>query len=130
VTPSSPAVGNGSINYGGTIASGVAHSVNISGKTGGTVTFTGARSPIPIPVFRSRPIRRPRSIFGAASAPVRVASAAFTATGGGTVNVCDENPCNPAATGALVNTLTSTTGTALNVANTTIGGEQIGISEH
>jgi VCBS repeat-containing protein len=48
------------------------------------------------------------------------ANPAFTATGGGTVNVCDENPCNPAV-GTLVNTITTTTGTALNVANTTIG---------
>jgi hypothetical protein len=49
------------------------------------------------------------------------ANTAFNATGGGTVNVCDESPCNPAATGALVNTLTTTTGTALNVNGTTIG---------
>jgi uncharacterized repeat protein (TIGR01451 family) len=53
------------------------------------------------------------------------ANTGFNATGGGTVNVCDENPCNPAATGALVNTLTSTTGTALNVANTTIGANNL-----
>ncbi len=47
---------------------------------------------------------------------------AFSAiNGAAAVEVCDENPCNPAATGALVNTLTSTTGTALNVANSTIG---------
>src|SRR5207248_500707 len=38
---------------------------------------------------------------------------AFSATGGGTVNVNDAGP--------VVNTLTTTTGTALNVANTTIG---------
>ena len=53
------------------------------------------------------------------------ANAAFTATGGGTVAVCDENPCNPAATGALVNTMTTTTGTALNVASTTIGANNL-----
>ena len=47
---------------------------------------------------------------------------AFTATGGGTVNVCDENPqCGERL--QVVNTLTTTTGTALNVANTTIGAE-------
>jgi hypothetical protein len=39
--------------------------------------------------------------------------------------VCDENPCNPASTGALVNTLTTTTGTALNVSNTTIGANKL-----
>lgn len=50
---------------------------------------------------------------------------AFTAIGGGTVNVCDENPCVPAATGALVNTLTTTTGTALRVTSTTIGANKL-----
>ena len=48
------------------------------------------------------------------------ANAAFLATGGGTIEVCDENPCNAGATGALVNTLTTTTATALNVTNTAI----------
>ena len=42
------------------------------------------------------------------------ANAAFTATGGGTVNATQNNT-------SIVNTLTTTTGTALNVANTTIG---------
>lgn len=41
-------------------------------------------------------------------------SAAFTATGGGTVTATQNNT-------SIVNTLTTTTGTALNVANTTIG---------
>lgn len=53
------------------------------------------------------------------------ANTAFSATGGGIVNVCDENPCNPAATGALFNILTSTTGTALNIVNTTIGNNNL-----
>jgi hypothetical protein len=48
------------------------------------------------------------------------ASAAFTATGGGTINVCDDNPC-AAGAGPIVNTIATTSGTALNVANTTIG---------
>jgi hypothetical protein len=47
------------------------------------------------------------------------ANPAFTATNGGTVNVCALNPCG-GATG-VVNTLSTTTGTALNVANTNIG---------
>jgi len=42
-------------------------------------------------------------------------NAAFTATGGGTVSATQNNT-------SIVNTLTTTTGTALNVANTTIGG--------
>ena len=52
-------------------------------------------------------------------------NAAFTATGGGTLSVCDDNPCNPGATGSVVNTLTTTTGMALNVANTTIGANDL-----
>ena len=42
------------------------------------------------------------------------ANPAFTATGGGTVTATQNNT-------SIVNTLTTTTGTALNVANTTIG---------
>ena len=49
------------------------------------------------------------------------ANPAFTAINGGTVEVCDENPCNPATIGGLVNTISTATGTALTVANTTIG---------
>jgi VCBS repeat-containing protein len=51
-------------------------------------------------------------------------SDAFTATGGGTLEVCDEAVCNAAA-GALANTLATTTGIALNVANTTIGANDL-----
>ncbi|HEX9943917.1 MAG TPA: hypothetical protein VGG03_18035, partial [Thermoanaerobaculia bacterium] len=39
--------------------------------------------------------------------------------------VCDENPCNAGATGALINKITTTTGTALNVASTTIGSNNL-----
>ena len=75
--------------------------VSLTGNTNGTITFSGGLA-----------IRT-------------TTNAAYTATGGGTVNVCDDNPCNPAATGLVVNTLTSTTGTALNVANTTIGANNL-----
>jgi hypothetical protein len=53
------------------------------------------------------------------------ANAGFVAIGGGTVTVCDEAGCNGAATGGLINTITTTTGTALNVANTTIGANNL-----
>ncbi|HEY0320623.1 MAG TPA: Ig-like domain repeat protein, partial [Pyrinomonadaceae bacterium] len=71
--------------------------VSLTGNSGATITFSGG--------LLIRTTTNP----------------AFTATGGGTVNVCDENPCNAGATGALVNQLTTTTGTALNVASTNIG---------
>ena len=53
------------------------------------------------------------------------ANAAFIATGGGTVAVCDENPCNPGATGATINKIATTSGTALSVANTNIGSNKL-----
>ena len=45
-------------------------------------------------------------------------NAAFTATAGGTVHVCATGDC---AGGPVINTITTSTGTALNVANTNIG---------
>jgi large repetitive protein len=75
--------------------------ISLTTNTNGTITFSGGLA-----------IRT-------------TTNAAFTATGGGTVNVCDDNPCNPAATGLVVNTLTTTTATALNVANTTIGSNNL-----
>ncbi|HNB36025.1 MAG TPA: Ig-like domain-containing protein, partial [Anaerolineales bacterium] len=75
--------------------------ISLTGNSGATITFSGGL------------------LVSTGANP------AFAASGGGTVNVCDENPCNPAATGALVNTLTSTTGTALNVNGTTIGANNL-----
>jgi hypothetical protein len=80
---------------------GDGNGVSLSGNTGATVRFSGGLT---------------LSTGG---------NAAFAATGGGTVEVCDENPCNGAATGALVNKITTTTGTALNVANTTISANNL-----
>src|SRR5205814_7110345 len=58
-------------------------------------------------------------------------NAAFTATGGGTINVCSTTDCAPLSVAmpptnaAVVNTISTTTGTALNVANTTIGSNNL-----
>src|SRR5688572_28330133 len=92
---------NATITYSGSISDTAGAGVNLTTNTGSTITFNG-----------------PLSISSGSSA-------AFSATGGGTVNVCDDNPCNPAATGSVVNTLTSTTGTALNVVSTTIGSSDL-----
>ncbi len=92
---------NAIITYSGSINDTAGAGVSLTNNTGSTITFNGGLS-----------ISSGSNI-------------AFNANGGGTVNVCDENPCNPAATGALVNTLTSTTGTALNVANTNIGANNL-----
>src|SRR6185295_3594334 len=90
----------GAITFNGAITD-TAQGINLTGNTGTTFTFAGGLS------------------LSTGANP------AFTATGGGTVNVCDENPCNPGATGGLVNTITTTTGTALNVANTSIGANNL-----
>jgi hypothetical protein len=116
--------GAATVTYGGTITDDVGALVTISGTNGGTKSFTGAISD------GGDGDGSGISLTGNTGATISFsgglvlstgANAAFTATGGGTVTVCDENPCNPGATGALVNSLTTTTGTALNVANTTIG---------
>ncbi|MDX6269981.1 MAG: large repetitive protein [Acidobacteriota bacterium] len=108
---------NGSITYNGTISQANAFRlIEVTNKTGGTVAFGGALT-----------------ATGANSTGINLATntgatvnftgginlstgpnAAFTATGGGTVNATQNNT-------SIVNTLTTTTGTALNVANTNIG---------
>ncbi len=116
--------GTAAISNAATIASGFARSVNVTGKTGGTVIFSGAITDTDTGISLTTNTGATINFIGGLSLSTG-ANTAFNATGGGTVNVCDENPCNPAATGALVNTLTSTTGTALNVANTTIGSNNL-----
>lgn len=128
------AVGSGTANitYNGPLNnSGAGNSVDVTGHTGGTVAFTGAITDTGLGVNLNSNTGATINFMGGLSISTG-ANAAFTATGagpaattGGTVNVCDENPCNPGATGVLVNTLTTTTGTALNVANTTIGSNKL-----
>jgi len=114
--------GTANISYAGTIASGNARSVNISNKTGGsTVTLSGAIADTDtgISLTNNGASGGATITFQGGLSANTGANAALTATGGGTVNVCALNPCGTGA--AVVNTLTTTTGTALNVANTTIG---------
>jgi hypothetical protein len=123
--------GTGTFSYSGTItqANVAQRPVSVANKTGGSVTFSGAITAntgptLPLGIALTNNTGATITFQGGLTLNTG-ANAAFTATGGGTVNVCDENPCNPAATGALVNTLTTTTGTALNVANTTIGANKL-----
>ncbi|MGH3010856.1 MAG: beta strand repeat-containing protein [Gaiellaceae bacterium] len=105
--------GGASFTYPGSITNtGTNRAVNITGKTGGTVALSGQ-------ITDTGGSGDGISLSGNTGATINLtggvqlstgAAAAFTATGGGTVNV----------TGAS-NTLATTTGTALNVANTTIG---------
>lgn len=119
--------GNATVTYAGTITDDVGQLMSIAG-TGGVKTFSGAitdgndgdGSGISLTGNTGATI-----VFTGGLTLATGANPAFTATGGGTVTVCDEDPCNPAATGARVNTLTTTTATALNVAGTTIGANHL-----
>ncbi len=119
--------GTGNITYGGTITDDVGPLVTVANKTGGSsVSFTGAISDFDdgdgggVSLTNNGGGGGATITFSGGLVLNTGDNPAFTATGGGTINVCDENPCAP-ATGGLVNTLTTTTATALSVTNTTIG---------
>jgi hypothetical protein len=121
--------GAANVSYAGTITDDVGVLVAITSTTGGAKTFTGALtdgddgdgSGIVLTNNTGATIT-----FSGGLVLSTGGNPAFTATGGGTVNVCDENPCGASGSnGGLVNTLTTTTGTALNVANTTIGASNL-----
>jgi VCBS repeat-containing protein len=99
--------GSATLSYAGSISGGT-QSVNISGATGGTISFSGAigSSRILLNSNTGATIK-----FTGALTLSTGASPAFTATAGGTVSSTN-----------ATSTLTTTTGIALNVANTTIGG--------
>lgn len=116
--------GNANITDNGTISTSAARPVNVASMTGGTVNFGGAVSSTSNGVLLNSNTGATFNFTGGLSLSTG-ANNAFSATAGGTVNVCDESPCNPNATGALVNTLTTTTGIALNVNATTIGANKL-----
>ncbi|MBV8859634.1 MAG: VCBS domain-containing protein, partial [Acidobacteria bacterium] len=120
--------GSSSVTYNGTITDDVGQLVNVANTTGGTKEFTGAITDgddgdgggVSLTNNGGATIS-----FRGGLVISTGANPGFTATGGGTVEVCNENPCNPNATGGLVNKITTTTGTALNVANTTISANKL-----
>jgi hypothetical protein len=116
--------GNATINYAGTITNSSNRSVQIENRTADTAIFTGQISDTGAGILLSNNGASVTTFAGGLELSTG-SNPAFTATGGGTVEVCDENPCNPGATGGLVNTLTTTTATALNVANTTISANNL-----
>jgi hypothetical protein len=96
-----------------TISSNAGRSVDIQNRNGGTVTFNGPITDTSQGVFMN--VNTGSTInFTGGLALTTGANPGFTATGGGTVSATQNNT-------TIVNTITSTTGTALNVANTTIG---------
>ncbi len=103
----------GTINFGASITNTAGRSVSIQNRTGGAVNLTGAISDTGTGILVNSNSGATITFSGALTLNT-AANTAFTATGGGTV----------AATGAN-STITTTTGTALNVANTTIGASNL-----
>jgi VCBS repeat-containing protein len=90
-------------------ATNTGHSIDISGHTGGAITQTGNITDHGTGLTMTNNTGATVSLTGAITASTG-ASTAFNATGGGTITAT-----------APASTLTTTTGTALNVQNTTIG---------
>ena len=102
--------GTGTFTYAGTVVNAAGTTVSIANKTGGTVTFNGAVSDAAGAGVSLSSNTGATIAFNGGVNLTSGAGPAFAATGGGTVTVV-----------GAANTLASTTGTALNVANTTIG---------
>ena len=120
--------GNANVTYNGTITDDLGQLVSVASATGDTISFTGAITDgddgdgggISLSSNGSTTIR-----FSGGLVLDTGATPAFAATGGGTVEVCDENPCSPGTTGSTINKIETTTATALNVANTNIGANHL-----
>ena len=108
--------GSGSVTYQGSISkTSGGRAIEIQNKTAGTVAFSGAIS--------STSTSSGINLVNNSGATINFtgglllntgANTAFNATGGGTVSVTQNNS-------TIVNTITTTTATAVNVLNTTIG---------
>ena len=108
--------GSGAIGMNATISNTGGRSVSISGRGAGIVTFSRAITDTGTGIFLDNNDQSgvgTITFTGGLNLSTGV-NAAFTATNGGIVNATQDNT-------TIVNTLTTTTGTALNVANTTIG---------
>jgi hypothetical protein len=117
--------GTANVSYGGTITDSFGPLVTVANTTGGSKTFSGKITDGDAGTGGGISLaNNPGAIVNFLGGLVLSTGGnpAFTATGGGTVNVCDDNPC-AAGAGPLVNTLTTTTATALDVRNTTIGAD-------
>ena len=101
--------GNGTISFGASISGSTTHSVAIANRSGGTITLGGSLDDTGQGLLLNNNTGAIIAFTGTIDASTGT-NAAFTATGGGTVE----------ATGAS-STLTTTTGMALDVVNTTIG---------
>ena len=102
--------GGADVTYAGTITNTASRSVNVSNHTGGTVLFSGAINETGTGISLTTNTGTTINFTGGLTMSTG-ANEAFAATGGGTVTVTGSN-----------NTIVTTTGRALNVANTSIGG--------
>jgi hypothetical protein len=108
--------GNGTVSYSGTITNITARAVNIANRTGGTITLSGLVTSAGVGTGVNLAANAGATInFTGGLSLTTGVNDAFTATGGGTVNVTQNNT-------SIVNTITTTTGQALKVTGTTIGG--------
>ncbi|HRI04240.1 MAG TPA: hypothetical protein PLL77_10905 [Pyrinomonadaceae bacterium] len=121
--------GTAVVSYSGTITktNGPQNAISINGKTSGSTTFSGFVSATTTTANAINLTNTGGTVtFRNGMLVTTTSGTAFNAVGAGqTINVCDENPCNPAATGTGDNRLTSSTGTALNVQNSTIGANNM-----
>ncbi|MHB8800639.1 MAG: putative Ig domain-containing protein [Thermoanaerobaculia bacterium] len=121
--------GTANVSYAGSISDDVGTLVSVANATGGTKTFSGPITDLDNGNGSGVSLTSNTGamiVFQGGLVLSTGANPAFTATGGGTAVVCDENPCGASGTnGPLVNKLTTTTATALNVANTTIGANDL-----
>ena len=106
--------GTANFTYAGSINNTSGRSVDIQSRTGGTATFSGAITDTANGIFLNSNTGSSINFTGGLNLSTTTNNA-FTATGGGTVNATQNNT-------SIVNTLTTTTGTALNFSSTTIGG--------
>jgi hypothetical protein len=101
------------INSNVVISSNAGRSIDIQSRTGGIVTFSGPITDTGQGIFLNANTGSTINFTGGLALSTTT-NPAFTATGGGTVSATQNNT-------TIINTITTTTGTAVNVANTTIG---------
>ena len=106
--------GTANLTFASSINNTSGRSVDIQNRTGGSATLSGAITDTANGIFLNANSGSSINFTGGLNLSTG-SSNAFSATGGGTINATQNNT-------SIVNTLTTTTGTALNISSTTIGG--------
>ncbi len=106
--------GTANLSFASSINNTSGRSVDIQNRTGGSVTFNGAITDTANGIFLNANTGSSINFTGGLNLSTGTNNA-FTATGGGTISATQNNT-------SILNTLTTTTGTALNISSTTIGG--------